>query len=107
MNDKPTGPAEAAREIDKLQEEWFTTRLAGEDMPHPDERVPTIEAIILKHRSEDKAGKLVEALIEARVVLGFPLGTQPNEFFSIKYHAVADTVKIIDSALADYEKVKE
>ena len=58
---------------------------------------------------EDKAvEKLVEALIEARVTLGFPVGTQqPNGFFSIEYHAVADTVKIIDDALADYKDVNK
>lgn len=47
--------------------------------------------------------ELVEALREARVRLGFPVGVQPTDFFSIDYHSVADTVGIIDAALAKAE----
>lgn len=102
---------DAAKEIDTLHHDWFFKFPVSErtmDKPVPDERVLAIRAIILKHCPEDKAvEKLVEALIEARVRLGFPVGTQqPNGFFSIEYHAVADTVKIIDDALADYEAKK-
>lgn len=55
---KPTGPAAAAEEIVVLQQEWFL----GDITPEPDEQVSAIEAIILRHCPQDKAGKLAEAL---------------------------------------------
>ena len=57
---KQTGTSAAAREIDKLQEEWFCRSIIGGVAGHK-ERASTIETIILR-RCPDKAGKLVEAL---------------------------------------------
>jgi len=105
MNNKPTGPAAAARELWEPLKKVFQ---AANLTPNPN-MVTNIEAIILKHCPDDKgAEKLMEAFIEARVRLGFPVGTQPNYtgHFGHDFQAMVDTVKIIDAAIADYEANK-
>lgn len=68
MSDKPTGPAAAAREIDRQWDEWHSwhyLHFPPHSLPSVKEREKTIEAIILKHSFEDRAvGLLVEACKE-------------------------------------------
>ena len=105
MTDKPTGPAAAAKEIDKLQEEWFTTRLAGEDMPHPDERMPAIEAIIFKHCPEDGVVRrlvyLSKIILEdLRYIFNTP-GDKPDE---LPVAVLARNIARFESIIAVAEK---
>ena len=89
--DKLTGPAAAAWEITDLIDIAFCCE-------HRNKRHDVIEAIILKHCSEDKA---VEMLVEAARSVVDIFHTE-----SKTYEAMAMVMKL-ETALANYEKVKK
>lgn len=112
MTDKLTGPAEAAREIDKLQEEWFCRQITSRE-PNREERASTIEAIILKHCPQDKA---VDGLVEALKAFVDAFGKRKPERMYTRNgtYSFPDVVtistkiaEIARTALAEYEKVKK
>lgn len=96
---KPMGASAAAREIACI------SAMRSKD----------VEAIILKHCPEDKAGKLVEALrdVEARKDSEFGCHTRPyNKDYELGFCAGAKLIskqygEIAATALAEYEKVKK
>jgi len=77
---KDLGAVAAAREIDRVQYEWFLTSLVNEDMPEPDERVPMLTAIITRHKTlaERAAEKLLEMLKKS---------TEMLEAITVRYYA--------------------
>lgn len=109
MTDKRTGSAAAAREIDKFQYKWDFDKLMHirYDHPEPEERVPAIEAIILKHCPEDKAGKLVEALKSIASIQPPKADPRFYELNSGPVGVIAKMVKEAQDALAEYEKVNK
>lgn len=120
MEEHTLGPKRAAVRIDNQCDIWdlddahhrphtfrperlkvFATFITEETAAERDKlNVILVETIAQHDRLQTERDRLREALIEARVKLGFPIGKQPNGFFS---HEVVATVEIIDAALAEPE----
>lgn len=98
MNNKPTGPAAAAREIVIYEEEHYGKIAPGYPGPDKSAEQQAIEAIILKHCPKDKPiGKLVDIL---RRLATWGRGDAVRE-------TLLSIIEDAQAALAEYEELNK